>query len=139
MLRIDHCSIFVIMFSISSLYGFVSSCVSSILSNYLSCSSSCCIVSMLIISPDSVFLYMYLVCSLVRNCPMLGQLLFTYPPILELRGKNAVGPFLPFISVKDLLLDFLLDYSVHLSIERFDFLPDWAFAGVVLFLFLLWK
>ena len=44
--------------------------------------------------------------SLVKYCPMLGLLLFTCPPILGLRGKNAVGPFLPFRHLNDLLLDF---------------------------------
>ena len=67
LLRIDYCSIFVIngasfsaLFIISSLYGFVSPFMSSILSNCLSCSSSC-IDSVLIISPDFVlYIYMYI-------------------------------------------------------------------------------
>ena len=50
---------------------------------------------------------------------MLGLLLVTCPPIWELRGKNGVGPFLPFIGLKDLLLVFLLNYFVQLSVERF--------------------
>ena len=79
---------------------------------------------MLIISPDSVFLYMYLVYSLVKNCPTLGLLSFTWLPILVLRGKNVAVPSLPFIGLKDLPLDFLLYYFVHLLIKRFGFLPD---------------
>ena len=77
---------------------------------------------------------MYLVCSLVKNCPLLGLLLFTCPPILVLRHKNAVIPSLPFISLKDLPFDFLLYYFVNLLIKRFGFLPDQASVKVVLFL-----
>ena len=52
---------------------------------------------------------MKLACSLVKYCPILDLLWFISPPILGLRGKNAVGPFLPFISLNDSLLDFLLN------------------------------
>ena len=127
-------STFSALFTMSSLYGLVSPFMSSILSNCLSCSSSCCTVSVLIILPDSVFLYMYLICSLVKNFPLLGLLLFTCPHILVLRGKNAIVPSLLFISLKDSPLDFLLNYFVDMLIKRFAFLPDWASVEVVLFL-----
>ena len=52
---------------------------------------------------------MKLACSLVKYCSILGLLLFISPPVFGLRGENAVGPLLPFISLNDLLLDFLLN------------------------------
>ena len=116
LLKIDHSSIcanngsiFSALFIIISLYEFVSPFVSSILFNCLSCSNSCYNVSLLIISPDYVFLYTKLAYSLVKYCPILGLLPFISPPILGLRGKNVVGPFLHFISLNDLLSDFLLN------------------------------
>ena len=52
---------------------------------------------------------MKLACSLVKYFPILGLLLFISLPILWQRGKNVVGPFLPFISLNDSFLDFLLN------------------------------
>ena len=79
------------------------------LGNCLLCSKSCCSVSVLIILPDSFFLYTKLACSLVKYCPIPGVVSFISPPILGLRGKNVVVPFLPFIHLNDSLFDFLLN------------------------------
>ena len=51
---------------------------------------------------------------------MLGLLSFTCPPILGLRGKNAVGSFLPFISLNDLLLDFSSEHVLLISSHVFN-------------------
>ena len=98
----DHCSIqvkigsiFSALFTINSLYGFISQFVSSILNSF-SCSISCHNVSVFIILPDYTFLYTCLAYSSVKYQVSLGLLLFTCPPILVLRGKNVVGSFLPF-------------------------------------------
>ena len=48
-----------------------------------------------------------------------------------------VVPFLPFISLKDLLWDFLLYYSVYLLINGFILLSDLAFVVIDLYIFLL--
>ena len=116
LLRIDHCSICVIngsifsaLLTISSLYGLVSPFVTSILFSYFSCSISCFIISVLIISPVSTFLCMYLVCSPVKNCPTVGWLFLPCPPILKSKRRNAVVPSLPFISLKD-FCNFLWGY-----------------------------
>ena len=123
----DHCSICVIsgsilsvLLTISSLYGFVSLLVSSILPSCFSCSFSNCIVFVLIISPVSTFLYMYLFWSLVKYYPTVGLSLFC-PPILDSNGKNGVVSSLPFISLKS-LYDFLwailsvgLFFSFHIQ------------------------
>ena len=110
----DHCSIcvrigsiFSVLFTINFLYRFISPLVSSILLKSLSCSISCCNVSELIILHDSTFLYTCLACSSIKYQLSFGLLIFTYPPMLVLRGKNAVESFLPFTSLNALALDFL--------------------------------
>ena len=126
LLKIDQCSIcanngsiFSALLTIISLYRFVSPLMSSILFNCLLCYNSCCSVSVLIISPDSVFLHTKLACSPVKYCPILGLLSFISPPILGLRGKDAVGPFLPFISLNDSLSDFLLNLLYLIQVACF--------------------
>ena len=83
-------------------------------------------------------------CSLVKYCPILGLLSFISPPIMALRGKNAVGPFLPFISLNDSLSDFLLNllYLTQLACLTLGVLliahfPNLTFVEVVQFPFLL--
>ena len=123
---------------------FVSPLTSSILFNCLLCCNSCYSVSVLINAPDSVFLYTKLACSHIKYCPILGVLSFISPPILGLRGKNVVGPFLPFISLNDSLLDFLLNllYLTQLGCLMLRVLlsahfPNLTFVEAVQFPFLL--
>ena len=81
---------------------------------------------------------MYFVCSLVKNCPTLGQLFSPCPPILESKGKNAAVPSLPFISLKDLFCNFLWGYSAYwLTNEFFPLLLNPTSAVIVLSLSLL--
>ena len=81
---------------------------------------------------------MYLVCSLVKNCPTVGLSSLPHPPILKSKGKNAVGPFLPFISLKDLFCNFLWGYSACWLANVFvPQLLDSTFAVIVLGLSLL--
>ena len=112
--------------------------------NCLLCSYSYCSVSVLIISPESVFLYTKLACFLVKYCPILGLLSFISPPILELRGTNVVGPFLPFISLNDSLSDFLLTLlylaqlvCLMLGVLLIVHFPNLTFDEAVQFPFLL--
>ena len=145
LLKIDHCSIHVISVSIFSallttsfLYGLVSLFVSSILLSCSSCFNSCSHVSVFIISPVSTFLYIYLICSLVKNCLMLGLSFLPCPPILESKGKNVVVPYLPFISLKNLFCNFPWGYSAYwLANEFVLLLLNSTSAAIVLNLFLL--
>ena len=150
LLKIDYCSIcanngsiFSALFTFNSLHGFVSLLLSSILFNCLLCSISCYKVSILIMSPNSVFFENKSGMFPCQYSPMLGLSLFTSPPILGLRGKNVVRPFLPFISLNDLLADFPLNilYLNHLTcltlgLLLFAHLPNLTFVGAVQFPFL---
>ena len=71
-------------------------------------------------------------------------MLFVSPPILGLRGKNAVGPFLPFMNLNDLLSDFPLNIlcltqfvCLMLGVLLIAHFPNLAFAEAVQFPFLL--
>ena len=108
LLRSDHCSICVInspiftsLLTIRSWYRLISLFTSFILSNCFSYSISCSIMSVFIISPVSIFLYVNLVCSLVKTCPIQKWIHLPCPSILDSIGKNAVVPSLPFISLND--------------------------------------
>ena len=97
------------LFTSNSLYRFISLLVSSNPFNSLSCSISCCNVSVLIILLDSTFLYICIARSSVRYGLFLDLLIFVCLPILPLRGKNVLGSFLPFISLNVPVLDYLLN------------------------------
>ena len=73
-------------------------------------------VYLLIILPNSTFLYTCLACSFVKYWLSLGLLQFTCPPMLVLRGKNAVESFLPFISLNVLVFNFLQSFSIEIVI-----------------------
>ena len=62
---------------------------------------------------------MYLVCSLVKNCPTVGLSFLPCPPIQESKGKNVVAPSLPFISLKDLFCNSLQGYSAYWITNEF--------------------
>ena len=81
---------------------------------------------------------MYLVCSLVKNCQLVGWSSLPCPPILESKGKNAMVPFLPLTSLKDLPCNFLWGYlACWLANGSFRQLLDSAFAVIALGLSLL--
>ena len=143
LLQIDHCSICVIngsifsaLLTISYLYGLISLLVSSTLSSCLSCSISCSIMFVFTISPVSTFLYMYLVCSLVKNCPTVGWSYLSHPPILESKSKNVLVQYLPFIHLKD-SCNFVWDCPVYWLVNVFVLqLPDLTSVVIALSLFL---
>ena len=119
---------------------YISTCVIYFTQLSLSCSISCCNVSVLIILPDSTFLFTCLACSSVKYKLSLGLFVFTCPPILVLRGKNAVRSFLPSIHLNVLVLDYLLNLcSCHacllLTVLMMFACHLKASAGVVLILF----
>ena len=84
-----------------------------VLSNLVSsqsCSNSCFTVLVLIMSPDSTFLYMCLTCSSVRYLLSLYSYLSSgviCPPMFTFRGKNVAESFSPFKSLNVPALYFL--------------------------------
>ena len=80
---------------------------------------------------------MYLVCSLVKNCTTVGSLYLPCPPVLESKGKNAVVPCLPFISLKD-FCNFVWGCLVCWLVNEFVLqLPNLTSVVIALSLFLL--